>query len=78
MDPLHGKKTDTCERTREYLKQEAMDKMNIEEEDFIEPEFVHIDCPNQKNAFDCGVFCLNFIRSLYTKTEDMIEVLYVS
>ncbi|KAG2229619.1 hypothetical protein INT48_004080 [Thamnidium elegans] len=70
---LGGSKFETCRNTSEYLKKEAMQKLNIKEEDFVEPEFVYTDCPNQKNFVDCGVFCLHYMKSLYQYTERMMD-----
>ncbi|KAI9272150.1 hypothetical protein EDC94DRAFT_595601 [Helicostylum pulchrum] len=76
LDALGGSKFETCKNTSEYLKKEAMHKLNIKEEDFVEPEFVYTDCPNQKNFVDCGVFCLHYMNSLYQDSERMMDVLY--
>lgn len=78
LDSLAGNKKETCVNTSEYLKKEAMHKLNIQEDEFIEPEFVQAHCPNQKNFVDCGVFCLHFINSLYRDSGRMMKVLYVS
>ncbi|CAO3644841.1 unnamed protein product [Mucor hiemalis] len=77
LDSLGGMKKETCTNISEYLKQEAMVKLNIQEDDFIEPEFVSAHCPTQKNFVDCGVFCLHYMRSLYQDPRRMMTVLYV-
>ncbi|KAI9366459.1 hypothetical protein BD770DRAFT_5230 [Pilaira anomala] len=76
FDSLGGNRYETCKNTAEYLKKEAMKKLKVKEEDFVEPEFVHTSCPNQKNLVDCGVFCLHYMNSLYQDTERMMDLLY--
>lgn len=76
LDSLGGMKKETCTNITEYLKQEAMVKLNIQEDEFIEPEFVSAHCPTQKNFVDCGVFCLHYMRSLYQDPRRMMKVLY--
>lgn len=78
LDPLHGDKADACEHVRDYLMQEALTKLGISQDDFIDPDFAHLDCPMQQNVFDCGVFCLHFIKSMYTNRDTAIATFYVS
>lgn len=78
LDPLHGEREDTCRRVGEYLKQEALTKLGVPPEDFLVPSFAHLDCPMQGNAYDCGVYCLYFMKMLYTALDSTVKIILVS
>jgi Ulp1 family protease len=78
LDPLGLNKQTTAKCVLQYLKKEAITKLNIEESDFLAPEIVMTPCPGQDNFTDCGVFCLHYMKSLYQYPDIMMDVLYVS
>jgi Ulp1 family protease len=78
LDSLGGFKLETSKNISDYLLNEAMHKLNIKQDEFLEPEFVSTFCPTQKNFVDCGVFCLHYINSLYQDPDFMMDILYVS
>ncbi|CAO0793032.1 unnamed protein product [Mucor circinelloides] len=76
LDPLGLNKQTTAKCVVQYLKKEAITKLNIEETDFRAPEIVMTPCPGQDNFTDCGVFCLHYMKSLYQYPDVMMDVLY--
>ncbi|KAK4509974.1 uncharacterized protein ATC70_008124 [Mucor velutinosus] len=76
LDPLGLNKQTTAKCVVQYLKKEAISKLNIEETDFLAPEIVMAPCPGQDNFTDCGVFCLHYMKSLYQYPDVMMDVLY--
>jgi Ulp1 family protease len=75
LDPLGKKHAATYRSICEYLKEEAMDKLNITEERFVLPKLLQGDCPHQTNFSDCGVFCLHFVKQIYENPELMMYAL---
>jgi hypothetical protein len=78
LDPLNLNKTAISQDILAYLKKEAIEKLNISESDFQEPELITSDCPRQKNFTDCGVYCLHYIKNLYKYPNYMMDILHVS
>ncbi|CEP19993.1 hypothetical protein [Parasitella parasitica] len=76
LDPLGLNKQTTAKCILQYLKKEAITKLNIEESEFLAPEIVMSPCPGQDNFTDCGVFCLHYMKSLYQYPNTMMKVLY--
>ncbi|KAI8641371.1 hypothetical protein BD408DRAFT_418154 [Parasitella parasitica] len=76
LDPLGLNKQSTAKCILQYLKKEAVTKLNIEESEFLAPEIVMSPCPGQDNFTDCGVFCLHYMKSLYQYPNTMMKVLY--
>lgn len=77
MDPLHINKAGAPRMVARYLKEEAANKLNVHQNDFIAPVVVEPDCPGQDNFTDCGVFCLHYMKSLYQYPDEMMTTLYV-
>lgn len=78
LDPLHLNKPGAAKLIMRYLKEEAIQKLNIDSTEFMIPEVVKPACPGQDNFTDCGVFCLHYMKSLYQYTDDMMTTLYAS
>ncbi|KAI8073465.1 uncharacterized protein B0P05DRAFT_548628 [Gilbertella persicaria] len=76
LDPLNLNKHSVAKVISQYLKKEALTKLNIDASDFLDPEIVMASCPGQKNFTDCGVFCLHYMKNLYQFPEAMMDTLY--
>ncbi|KAI8890788.1 cysteine proteinase, partial [Backusella circina FSU 941] len=75
LDPLGKKHAATYRSICEYLKEEAIEKLQITDDRFIVPDLILSDCPHQTNFSDCGIFCLHFIKQFYENSVKMMNAL---
>ncbi|RCH81954.1 hypothetical protein CU098_003854, partial [Rhizopus stolonifer] len=76
VDSLGGKQRHTRKSLTNYLCKEAQEKLGVNEDDFIRPEFIQISSPIQDNYYDCGIYSLHTIHSLYKKKSEMLNSIY--
>ncbi|RCH93427.1 hypothetical protein CU097_000134, partial [Rhizopus azygosporus] len=78
MDSLGGSQRHIRRYIVEYLKKEAARKLDVLEPEFIPPEFMSIQCPQQDNHYDCGVFCLHSIYNFYKYKTKMWDSIFTT
>ncbi|KAI9244062.1 hypothetical protein BY458DRAFT_551733 [Sporodiniella umbellata] len=76
VDSLGGKQRHVRKSLTNYLSREAQEKLGVAKDDFSAPEFVSISSPLQDNYYDCGVYSLYTMHSLYKKTDKMFTSIY--
>jgi Ulp1 family protease len=54
-----------CQQVCAYLKEEAVNRLKIDLQDFRAPVYIKGRAPRQHNGIDCGVHCLYCIKGLY-------------
>lgn len=73
LDSLGGSHSATCTNLKKYLMEESRKKKNLEMDDPGKIGMTANKIPMQPNFYDCGVFCLGYVRKFLENPDEFVR-----